>query len=58
MKKKSLRPQPVKPVIRMNSSRVDDSMESVVNANEGMFPSGVWDVLEVHPISAGGYPMF
>ena len=58
MNKKSLRPQPVKPVIRMNSSSVDKSMEAVVNANEGIFPSGFWDFLEVHPISAGGYPMF
>ena len=54
MNKKSLRPQPVKPVIRMNSgSSVDESLEAALNADGEMMPSNFWDSLR----SAGDWMM-
>lgn len=48
MNKKNLRPQPVKPVIRMSSGSVDESPEGALNPDGSMAPSNFWDWLKEH----------
>jgi len=56
MNKKSLRPQPVKPVIRMNSGSIDESPEGALNPDGSMAPSSIWSWLKKHFHPLGPHP--